>query len=451
MKIMPILTAIIVSAVLYLGIFERDRLLGFAGLDGSEPEVAAEEAVVEEVAEGDLIKVVVQASSAREVDNAVILRGQTEAAREVEVRAETSGLVISDPLRKGANVSEGDLLCELNPGTRAAGLAEAEGRLAEARSRLPEAQARLPESEARRGEAQSRLTEAEARLEESRARLLEAQINFDAAEKLSEDGFASETRLANAEAVLSSARAGVTSAQAAVEGARAGIVSAEAGIEGARAAIESARAGIASAEAGVASAEKELERLRIAAPFAGLLETDAAELGALLQPGSPCATIVQLDPIKLVGFVPETDVGKISVGAMAGARLASGSEVRGQVTFIARSADPTTRTFRVEVSVPNPDLAIRDGQSADILVAAAGRTAHLLPQSALTLNDAGILGVRILEDGNVVRFAPVELMRDTMDGVWVTGLPETVDVIVVGQEYVIDGVVVAPTYREANG
>lgn len=451
MKIMPILTAILVSAVLYLGIFERDRLLGFAGLDGAEPEVATEEAVVEEVSEGDLIKVVVQTSSAREVDNAVILRGQTEAAREVEVRAETSGLVISDPLRKGARVSEGDLLCELNPGTRAAGLAEAQGRLAEARSRLPEAQARLPEAQARRGEAESRLTEAESRLEEARARLQEAQINYDAAEKLSEDGFASETRLANAEAALSAARAGVTSAQAAVEGARAGIVSAEAGIEGARAAEESARAGIASAEAGVASAEKELDRLRITAPFAGLLETDAAELGALLQPGSPCATIVQLDPIKLVGFVPETDVAKIEVGAMAGARLVSGQEVRGQVTFISRSADPTTRTFRVEVSVPNPDLAIRDGQSADILVAAAGRSAHLLPQSALTLNDEGLLGLRIIEEGNVVRFIEVELLRDTIDGVWVTGLPETVDVIVVGQEFVIDGVVVAPTYREANG
>ena len=446
MRLMPILTAALVSVSLYFLIFERETVLAIAQVD------TAEEAEGEAGETGpDPVSVVVETSQAQAVDSAVVLRGRTEAARQVTVAAETSGQVVSEPIRKGAFVEAGDLLCQLDPGTRQSTREEARGRLREARARLPEAQARVPEAEARRAEAAARLSEANARRTEAEARLEEARINQNAAARLSEDGFASETRLANAEAALASARAGLTSAEAAVEGAQAGISSAEASVEGAKAGVEAARAGIQSAQAAVAAAERELERLNITAPFAGLLESDTAELGTLMQPGSPCATVIQLDPIKLVGFVPEADVAKVETGAMAGAELSSGERVRGPVTFLSRSADPATRTFRVEIEVPNPDLDVRDGQTAEILIEAEGRSAHRLAASSLTLNDDGDIGVRVVDESDVARFLPVTVLRDTAEGVLVTGLPESVDVIVVGQEYVRDGVPVAPTYREANG
>jgi len=153
------------------------------------------------------------------------------------------------------------------------------------------------------------------------------------------------------------------------------------------------------------------------------------------------------DPIILVGFVPETEVARVMVGAHAGARLASGDEVGGEVIFLSRSADPTTRTFRVEIKVPNPDLAIRDGQTAEILIAVEGVKAHLLPQSALTLNDEGTLGVRVVTAENKALFMPVTLITDTTGGVWLDGLPEQADVIIIGQEYVTDGVPVAASYE----
>ncbi len=84
-------------------------------------------------------------------------------------------------------------------------------------------------------------------------------------------------------------------------------------------------------------------------------------------------------------------------------------------------------------------------------MAADGRVAHLLPQSALTLDDAGRLGVRTVAPDDTALFMPVSLLRDTVDGVWVADLPDTVNVIVTGQEYVIDGVAVTPTYTEAKG
>ncbi|MBT8408288.1 MAG: efflux RND transporter periplasmic adaptor subunit [Alphaproteobacteria bacterium] len=382
MRYFSILTAIVVVGVLYFLVFERDELLDFADAGDNAPIAEASSEDAEETIEdtAPVVAVVAMRSEAKTIDSAVIVRGRTEAARQVDVRAEISGLVVSEPLRKGSRVEAGQLLCKLDTGTR-----------------------------------DIALTETTARLAEAQARLTDARINENAASRLNEDGFAAETR--------------VTAAQAAAQ---------------------SALAGVQSAEAAVAGAEKELERLEIRAPFGGLLESDSAEIGSLLQPGALCATIIQLNPIKMVGFVPETEVERAEVGAPAGARLASGREVIGEVTFLSRSADPATRTFRVEVEVDNSDLSIRDGQTAEIAIASDGATAHLLPQSSLTLNSEGNLGVRLVDDASVAAFAPISVLRDTSEGIWVAGLDQQVSVIVVGQEFVTDGVPVKPTFRETT-
>lgn len=427
MRIFPIISATLVCVALYFVILDRETLLDFAGrfgaaetaqtsapvADSPRPEVAAPGA---DDAGG--IHVVVRRSEAQVTGNAVVLRGRTEAVRQVMVSAETSGRIISEPLRAGAEVSEGQLLCEIDPGTRLSALAEAEARLLEAQARLPEARAQLPVARARQAEAEAALTA--------------ARLDGNAASRLSESGFASETRAASAAAAVSAAEAAVSSAAASVEAAQA--------------AIQSAQSGIEAAEAAVSRARDELTRLSIHAPFAGILESDTAELGSLMQPGATCATIIQLDPIKLVGFVPEAQVDRVTVGAQAGARLATGREVAGQVTFLSRSADPQTRTFRVEITVDNADQAIRDGQTADIMIQTEGTAAHLLPASSMTLSDAGTLGVRVVE-GGIVRFVPVRMIRDTAAGVWLTGLPDVADVITVGQEFVTEGVPVRVTYE----
>jgi multidrug efflux system membrane fusion protein len=402
MRIIPILVAVIVTAVLYMLVFERESVMAFA------QNTADAEAAAEETQNPTAVSVLVRKSTAQAIDSAVILRGQTEADRQVDVRSETMAIVRSAPLHKGTYVEADQILCELAPGTRASALAETEARLAEAKGRVPEA---------------------EARLQEAIARLQEANVNNNAAAKLSVDGFASETR---------------------VVGAEASVRSAEAGVQSAKSGVQSAKSGIQSAEAAVDAARNEIERLTIRAPFEGLLESDTAELGALMQPGGLCGTIIQLNPIKLVGYVPETEVNRITVDAMAAARLTSGQEVQGRVTFLSRAADMQTRTFRVEIEVANDDLSIRDGQTAEILIASDGAKAHLLPQSALTLNDEGTLGVRVVDENSEALFVPVALVRDTAQGVWVTGLSEQADVIVLGQEYVTNGVPVAPKFAEVS-
>jgi membrane fusion protein, multidrug efflux system len=364
MRLIPLLTAVLVLVTLYALVMERPALMALAGAEVTAAEGAGP-AADEPPAEAAL-RVVVQRITEREIEAAVVLRGRTEAARRVEVRAETSGLVASDPRPRGATVAEGDLLCELAPGTRQASLAEAEARLAE------------------------------------------AEINFSASTRLSEGGFAAQVRVASAEAA----------------------------VRGAQAAVQAARA--------------ELGRLQIRAPFAGVLETDTAERGSLLSPGGLCATVIRLDPIRLVGFAAEAQIDRLALDAVAGGRLPSGREVIGRVTFLARSADPATRTFRVEVTVPNGDLSIREGLSADILVQAAAERGHLVPASALTLDDGGRLGLRLVDAHSVTFFAPVRVLRDTAQGFWVAGLPAEADVVVVGQEFVTDGVRVVAVRRQAG-
>ncbi len=62
--------------------------------------------------------------------------------------------------------------------------------------------------------------------------------------------------------------------------------------------------------------------------------------------------------------------------------------------------------------------------------------AHSLPPSILVLSQEGKIGVRTVDEKNRVRFIPVDILTDSPQGVWVSGLPETVRVISVGQEYV---------------
>lgn len=417
MRLIPMVTAVLVMFALFAVVFQRDALIAFAyGETGAETlgEAATADGVivtdaVQEVATaGPVVRVVALRSIAQSIGNAVLMRGETQADRQVEVRSETTAIVISEPLRRGAFVEQGQVLCQLDPGTRESALEEAIARLREAEAKVPEA---------------------EARLDEAYANLEEAEINFNAASKLSQGGFASETRLAETKARVSSATAG---------------------IEAAKAGLEAARSGIEAADASVHSAERDIDRLTIEAPFSGLLESDVAELGSLMQPGSLCATVIRLNPIKLIGYVPETEVNQVTVGARAGATLATGQQVSGLVTFLSRSADPTTRTFLVEIAVQNDDLRIRDGQTAEIIVEADSGVAHRLPQSALTLNNEGQLGVRIVGQGSLVEFVPVQLLRDDAQGVWLSGLPDEADVIVVGQDFVTEGVLVEATYREAS-
>jgi len=208
-------------------------------------------------------------------------------------------------------------------------------------------------------------------------------------------------------------------------------------------AVAQYRAALESARAAVARAELALEKIRIVAPFDGIVETRTVEIGDLLNVGTVCASVLDDDPMLLVGLVPEQDVGRIEIGAEVSAELISGEIITGQVIYLARSADPSARSYRIEVEVDPGQLAVRSGITTEMQVNASRISAHLIPPSALTLDDAGLLGVKTIDRRNIVEFRNVEIVGDNTSllnpGVWVTGLEGEVNLITVGQEIVFPG------------
>jgi len=248
----------------------------------------------------------------------------------------------------------------------------------------------------------------EASVLEAKAALAQAKLDHSAATQLSSKGFTAETRVAALQAALDAAQARVE------------------------------------------EATLELGRTVINAPIDGILQSPMANVGARLNVGDVCATVVETDPMIAIGQVSEADIGLISKGMDAEVRLISGKSLAGTVRYIAPAADPETRTFRIEVELPNKDGIARDGTTALTRLELPMQRAHKISPAILTLNDAGELGLRGVNDHQVTVFYPVEVLGGGDDGIWVGGLPDTVRIITVGQDYVSDGQKVEPVLKTAE-
>lgn len=201
-------------------------------------------------------------------------------------------------------------------------------------------------------------------------------------------------------------------------------------------------AALTGARAGLQNAQLELGRTEIKAPVAGVVSDPLASVGSMLAPGAPCATVVQLDPMLFVASVPEARIAYAKLGLKAAVTTVTGDKAEGTVTYLSPTADEATRTFAVEISLPNADGKLRDGITADAIVNVGTTTVHVLPQSVLTLDDEGVLGIRTVEEGNKVAFHPATIIKDSVEGVWLVDLPFNINVITVGQDFVQPGQVV---------
>jgi len=181
---------------------------------------------------------------------------------------------------------------------------------------------------------------------------------------------------------------------------------------------------------------------KVNAPFDGYLETFSVKEGDYLNTGAVCATIIDPDPMRLIGEVSEKEINFVKVGANASAELISGRKVEGVVSFVSTSANRGTRTFRVEIDVKNSDRSIRDGVSAQIEIAGDTILAHKISPSILMLGEAGELGIRTVNEDNQVEFKQIEILEDSMEGIWISGLPRNIRIITIGQEYVFQGQIV---------
>jgi multidrug efflux system membrane fusion protein len=210
--------------------------------------------------------------------------------------------------------------------------------------------------------------------------------------------------------------------------------------------LTNARSARDAAAAELNRAKATADRLRLKAPFTGIVDSLSVELGEWVQTGTPVATILSLDPILVKAEVSEVDLESVAVGSTAKVRLVNGTEMEGTVRLVAREASSQTRTFPVEIALPNPDLTLPSGMTAEVSLFAKPTRAVVVPRSIITLADDGRLGLRVVGSDSLAQFAPVQIIDDTADGLVVTGVPEGVRIITAGQDLVSDGeeVAIAP-------
>jgi len=247
-----------------------------------------------------------------------------------------------------------------------------------------------------------------AQLDQAKALVAQRQIEFDAARTLNQRGHAADVQLAQA------------------------------------------RANLDAAQAAVRRAEVDLANTEIRAPFEGVLDKRPVNLGDFLDVANPVATVVDLDPLRIVGFASERSVAELRVGGRGVARIVGLPEVEGRIAYIAAVADAATRTFRVELEIPNPGNRIVAGLTAQLRLPVATRAAHFVAPSALSLADDGAIGVKVVDGGGRARFLPVEIVGTGTDGVWLGGLPERITLITVGHEFVAPGNRVKPVEMAAE-
>ncbi len=252
------------------------------------------------------------------------------------------------------------------------------------------------------------LRERPARLEEAQAQVAYMELQYEAAQRLRGQQLAADVQIAESYARLQAARATLQ------------------------------------------QIEQDMARTRVIAPFDAIMQERYVELGDFVSVGDPVARLVDTDPLIIVGEVSEREVAMLEAGSHGSATAVDGTALEGTVRYVAPVADEATRTFRIELAAPNPSGALRAGLSAELRLQADEIEAHFISSALLALSDAGAVGVKAVDDSNTVRFYPVDIVSSASDGIWVSGLPDSIQIISVGQGFVSPGETVEPV-METSG
>ena len=237
----------------------------------------------------------------------------------------------------------------------------------------------------------------EARLKEARASLMEREQTYHANQKLLKPGYAAARQVAEYKALLEAARARL------------------------------------------AKIELEIENTKIRAPFDGILNEFKLEIGDYADINMEIATVVDLSRLLVEVQITQRDISKVRAGAQAIVHLTAGQKVKGYVRYISTVASPDTRTFRAEIEIANLEDRMSSGVSAEVKIQTGIIKAHLIPASALSVDDDGRIGVKFVSGNDRVIFRPVEIVQAGKEGFWVTGLPIKIRAITVGHGFVRHG------------
>lgn len=255
--------------------------------------------------------------------------------------------------------------------------------------------------------AQIDMDDRKTKLNEAKAKIIEAQGKYKSAKKLEKKGYTAESRVDETLSILRSAQA------------------------------EEKHISL------------DIDHTNIVAPFDGIIDQQHIEQGDYVSLGDKVFTIVDNDPLVVSVYIPQHEIINVKVGGSADISLATGQSKTGKVRFIAPRAEKATRTFRMEIAIPNPD-GLPSGISATVRIPKEGVMAHFVSTALLTLNIDGMVGVKTIDDKGIVSFYPVKILSADPSGVYVTGLPNKATIIINGQGFVVAGDKVSFTMSDAS-
>ena len=355
--------------------------------------------------------------SAVTVENSAVRRsvrasGVTRPKSIVTVSTEISGTIRKLPLREGTAIARGDVIVSLNTNTLPVRIEAAEAEIAAARaahdSAVKQAGGTYEEERAA-----------------ARANLEVAQKRLDIARKLASRNFSAPVELAQLKADFENARMALARIELA-KNLRSEVD------------VSQSLARLATAKSNLAVLRDQLSKSTIVAPVAGWLEAVDVDSGEQVAAGSPVATILDMGELKIVVAVPQTDIAHISIKDPVSVDIAGAGRRAGEVTRIASITSSTTRTFDVEVTVPNPDRALRAGMSVEATIDVGFQPAFGMSPAHLSVAGDGSLTAKV-SDGGIVRIVPVELIRSGVEQVFVSGLSDGDTLLTFGQAFVEAG------------
>lgn len=346
--------------------------------------------------------------------------GSVYAFEAVDLYAMVSGYLKAQEVDIGSRVEKGQVLAVIDAPREAQAVAEAAALLEQARAQALQAAARIRTAEAERETADAALDQSEADVARLVAGRELAQKQYTRIRDLAGRN-AIEGRLVDEEKNrLDTALAAEKTAQLAVATARAKRSGADAALEQARADRDVAVAAVGVAEARLAKARVDLEYARVTAPFDGVVTHRQFHPGAFVRAAADgnqpaLLRLLRTDLMRVVVRVPDRDVLLADVGDPAELTIDAlgGRTFQGTVARVADSEDHETRTMRVEIDLPNPDGALRDGMYGRATIGLQDSNDHLsLPVACvLERTGKGKGAVRVVRDGRVAR-VPVELGAD---------------------------------------
>jgi len=237
------------------------------------------------------------------------------------------------------------------------------------------------------------------KLDESRATVARAEANLKLAE--SQNNLAQTTAQRYA-ALLATGDVSKTVADQARTSAETAVQS-----------VNTARASLAEARAQLAQAEKAVSDVVVPAPFAGYISARSVSVGEYVQPSTPVVTLLKIDPLRLELSIPAIQAGQVAVGQRVTARVDSYPDQTfdGILTAINPAISAESRTFIVEVRVPNADGVLKPGMFA-VATIDQGRSqrALLVPRQAVVEDpNTNSFRVFVIDDQNRARLRVVQL------------------------------------------